>query len=59
MIKMGAGHGASTSPPPLYQIRYMNYNGCKRKFNIQAYIDKVDAAVRAEEAARRRRQQGG
>ncbi len=22
------------------KIRYMNYNGCKRKFNIKTYIDK-------------------
>lgn len=23
------------------KIRYMNYNGCKRKFDVEAYIDKV------------------
>lgn len=25
------------------KIRFMNYNGCKNKFNIQAYIDKVNS----------------
>jgi hypothetical protein len=30
----------------------MNYAGCKRKFKIDAYVAKVEAAVRAEEAAR-------
>ena len=24
------------------KIRYMNYNGCKRKFNVQAFIDSVE-----------------
>ena len=23
----------------------MNYNGCKRKFNIEEYVQKVDAIV--------------
>ena len=28
------------------KIRYMNYNGCKRKFDIDKYIDKVDNLVK-------------
>lgn len=36
------------------KIRFMNYAGCKRKFNIQRYIDAVDAACAREEAARQR-----
>lgn len=28
--------------------RYMNYAGCKRKFDIDAYVKSVDQAVRAE-----------
>lgn len=37
------------------KIRFMNYNGCKRKFNIQGYIAAVEAACAREEAARRER----
>ncbi len=29
------------------QIRYMNYDGCKRKFKIDAYVAKVRALVAA------------
>ena len=29
--------------PVFGKIRYMNYNGAKRKFNIQAYVDYVNA----------------
>ena len=25
------------------KIRYMNFNGCRRKFNVNSYIDKVSA----------------
>lgn len=28
------------------KIRYMNYNGCKRKFDIEKYIARVEVAVR-------------
>lgn len=34
------------------KIRFMNYNGCKRKFDIAAYCAYVDTCVRAERAAR-------
>ena len=27
------------------KVRYMNYNGCKRKFDIEAYVKKVDDMV--------------
>lgn len=27
------------------KIRYMNYNGCKRKFNVDGYIQYVRRAV--------------
>lgn len=27
------------------KIRYMNYNGCKRKFKVQKYIDMVKEKV--------------
>jgi len=27
--------------PIFGKIRYMNYNGCKRKFDVEAYIDKI------------------
>jgi len=28
--------------PVFGKIRYMNYNGCKRKFDVNAYIDKIN-----------------
>ncbi len=31
--------------PIFGKIRYMNYNGCKRKFNVQKYIDLVKEKV--------------
>jgi deoxyribodipyrimidine photo-lyase len=27
------------------KIRYMNYNGCKRKFDIDSYIKSVEARI--------------
>ena len=30
------------------KIRYMNYNGCKRKFDIAAYCESVKKRVDAE-----------
>ena len=32
------------------KIRYMNYDGCKRKFNISAYVSRVNALTRAVSA---------
>lgn len=29
------------------KIRYMNYNGCKRKFDVAEYIDTVKRRVKA------------
>jgi deoxyribodipyrimidine photo-lyase len=34
------------------KIRYMNYAGCKRKFDIPAYCKYVDRAVKEEKAKR-------
>ena len=34
------------------KIRYMNYAGCKRKFDIGGYVGKVRRAVAAEAARR-------
>ena len=31
--------------PVFGKVRYMNYNGCKRKFNVQKYIDMVKEKV--------------
>ena len=31
--------------PIFGKIRYMNYNGCKRKFDVQKYIDMVNEKV--------------
>ncbi|KAK9864759.1 hypothetical protein WJX84_012411 [Apatococcus fuscideae] len=28
------------------KIRYMNYNGCKRKFNIAGYVERIDKLAR-------------
>ena len=34
-----------TERPVFGKIRYMNYNGCKRKFKVQKYIDMVKEKV--------------
>jgi hypothetical protein len=33
------------------KIRFMNYNGCKRKFSIPDYITSVDKRIREEKKA--------
>ena len=33
------------------KIRYMNYAGCKRKFNIPAYVAHVNRCISKEMAA--------
>ena len=33
------------------KIRYMNYNGCKRKFKIDEYVERIEREVREELAA--------
>jgi len=35
-----------TERPIFGKIRFMNYNGCKRKFDIDKYVARVDALVR-------------
>lgn len=38
---IGGVHDRAWTERHVYgKIRYMNYNGCKRKFDVQAYIDK-------------------
>ena len=43
-----------TERPIFGKIRFMNYNGCKRKFDIKGYERLVEKEV-AEEMERRRR----
>lgn len=33
------------------KIRFMNYNGCKRKFDIQGYIMSVNKRIQEEKKA--------
>lgn len=35
------------------KIRYMNFAGCKRKFNVDAYVARVDALVARIKAEQR------
>ena len=40
---IGGVHDRAWTERPVYgKIRYMNYNGAKRKFDVQGYIDKID-----------------
>ena len=32
------------------KVRYMNYAGCKRKFDIQAYVSRIASEVKAVKA---------
>ena len=39
---VGGIHDRAWSERPVYgKVRYMNYNGCRRKFDVDAYIDAV------------------
>ena len=39
---IGGVHDRAWNERPVFgKIRYMNYNGCKRKFDIKNYIEKV------------------
>lgn len=41
---IGGVHDRPWQERPVFgMIRYMNYQGCKRKFDVEAYINKVDA----------------
>jgi deoxyribodipyrimidine photo-lyase len=33
------------SRPVFGTVRYMNYNGCLRKFNVRSYIDRINSAL--------------
>ena len=35
-----------TERPVFGKIRFMNYNGCKRKFNIEGYVQRIRRHVR-------------
>jgi len=38
---IGGVHDRAWSERPVFgKIRYMNYNGCKSKFNVTTYIEK-------------------
>ncbi|PID61833.1 MAG: deoxyribodipyrimidine photolyase [Ignavibacteriae bacterium] len=38
---IGGVHDRAWTERPIFgKIRYMNYNGCKRKFNVKSYIEK-------------------
>lgn len=41
-----------TERPIFGKIRYMNYNGCKRKFNIAGYVARINTLVRDIKAGR-------
>lgn len=41
---IGGVHDRAWNDRPVFgKIRYMNYNGCKRKFNVDGYINMVNA----------------
>ena len=37
--------------PVFGKVRFMNYAGCKRKFDVGAYVARIEAEVREEKAA--------
>ena len=40
---IGGIHDRAWSERPVFgKIRYMNYNGCKRKFNVDGYIKMIN-----------------
>jgi len=42
---LGGVHDRAWSERGIFgKVRYMSYNGCKRKFNIERYIDKVNGS---------------
>ena len=41
------------------KVRYMNYAGCKRKFKIAQYVERIESEVREELAAREARRRSG
>ena len=46
MWSMGGVHDRPWFDRPIFgKIRYMNYNGCKSKFSITAYIKKVNGEL--------------
>ena len=46
MWSIGGIHDMGWKERPIFgKIRYMNYDGCKRKFNISNYQQKIKALV--------------
>ena len=39
------------------KVRYMNYAGCKRKFKIAQYVERIEREVAEEQAAREEERQ--
>ena len=39
-----------TERPVFGKVRYMNYAGCKRKFNIPAYVTHVNKCISKEKS---------
>ena len=48
---MRSGVQAWTEREITGKIRWMNYNGCKRKFDIKAYCESVERRIKAEKQA--------
>jgi deoxyribodipyrimidine photo-lyase len=45
---IGGVHDRAWRERPTYgKVRYMSYNGAKSKFNVPAYIQKIDSLIRA------------
>jgi len=44
-----------TERPIFGKIRYMNYEGCKRKFKVEEFEKRYDAAAKMEEAPKKKR----
>ena len=53
-LRLNLNNDSWTERPIFGKIRFMNYNGCKRKFDIRGYEAMVAREVAAEEERRRR-----
>jgi deoxyribodipyrimidine photo-lyase len=52
MWSIAGTHDMGWAERPVFgKIRFMNYAGCKRKFDIEAYINRIGAEVRKVKAA--------
>jgi len=49
MWSIGGLHDRAWTERPVFgKIRYMNFNGCKRKFDVQKYIDRVGRVAKSK-----------